>query len=136
LSLRRAALTLGVVLLVGVGAYAVISYFDARDDSTVSSSDGPGRERPAGERPVVKAGNVLLLYSDPQLAGPLRALQRDLAGGDEALAAAGQAVLVRRQPDLPVPVVALSARRRLDGSRAQLPALRDFVEYWLGRDGG
>lgn len=123
-------------MLVAAGAFGAIAYFNARDGATVSSSKGPGRERPAADKPVVKAGNVLLLYSDPQLAGPLRALQRELAGTDESLAAAGQAVLVRRQADLPAPASALSARHRLDGSSAELPALRSFVEYWLGRDTG
>lgn len=123
-------------MLVAAGVFGAISYFNSRDDATVSSTEGPGRERPAGDKPVVKAGNVLLLYSDPQLAGPLRALQRDLAGTDESLAAAGQAVLVRRQADLPAPVSALSAGHRLDSSGAELPAVRSFVEYWLGRDTG
>ncbi len=127
---------LGILVLGGAGIFGAIAYFNARDDATVSASAGPGRERAAGEPPVVQAGNVLILYSDPELAGRLRALQRELAGSDASLAAAGQAVLVRRDAGLPAPVRALSASHRLDSSRAEFPALRDFVEYWLGRDSG
>ncbi|MDQ3678084.1 MAG: hypothetical protein M3401_15025 [Actinomycetota bacterium] len=132
----RPAVAIGVVLLAAAGVIGAIAYFNARDDATVSTSRGPGRERPEGERPVVQAGNVLLVYSDSQLSPALRALQREIAGTDKALAAVGQAVLVRRQDELPVPVSALSARHRLDASRAELPALRNFVEYWLGRESG
>ncbi|MGH2841095.1 MAG: hypothetical protein ACRDKY_09760 [Solirubrobacteraceae bacterium] len=132
----RPFIVIGVVLLAAAGVIGAIAYFNARDDATVSTTEGPGRERPAGERPVVRPGNVLLVYSEAQLARPLLALQRELSGTDKALVAAGQAVIVRRNRALPVPVTGLSARHRLDASRAELEALRDFVEYWLGRETG
>ncbi|MBA3327851.1 MAG: hypothetical protein H0T43_06075, partial [Solirubrobacterales bacterium] len=51
-----------------------------------------------------------------------------------ALEAAGQAVLVRRGEDLGVAVRALTATRSLDAPGPRDPALRTFVEFWLGRD--
>ena len=132
----RPVIAIGVLLLTAAGVVGAIAYLNARDDATLSAAQGPGRERPAGARPAVEPGNVLLTYSEPQLAPALRALARELGGSDDALAAAGQAVLVRRRPGLPAPISALSAGHRLDAARADDPALRRFVEYRLGRRSG
>ena len=124
------------MLLTGLGVLGAIAYLNSRDDATVSTSEGPGEVRRAGEGPVtVKPGNVVLLYADRELAAPLRALQRELAGPpSEQLSAAGQAVVVQRLPDVAAPIVALSARHRLQASRPDAAQLREFVEYWLGRE--
>jgi hypothetical protein len=87
-----------------------------------------------GAQPKVAPGNVVLLYSDERLTRRLRALAADIGGPpDPALVAARQAVIVKRQPNLRVPVVAVNATNRLDASDPGSPALRAFIEYWLGR---
>lgn len=132
---RRLALGLGVLVLAVVAAAAAIAFFAARDDATVARAQGPGAPRAAGAGPAVRPGNVLLLYADPAAAGALRALAEEVAGPPSpALVAAGQAVVVRRQPGLGAPVRALSATRRLDSAGADDPALREFVEFWVGRE--
>ena len=126
---------LGVLLVALVGVVAVAAILNARDDATVEGREaGPGAERAAGARPVVAPGNVVLLYSDERLTSALRELALELGGpATPAVQAAGQAVIVRRQPGLRVPVVALTSERRLDANATGDPRLRAFVEYWLGR---
>ena len=98
--------------------------------------DGPGVARGANADPGVKPGNVVLRYSDERLTRDLQVLAARIAGEPSpALVAAGQAVLVQREPNLRVPVVALTATRRLQAGGPRDPALRSFVEYWLGRAG-
>ena len=134
---RRIAVTLGVLVLAAVGIAAALSYFNARDAATVQRSDGPGSARAAGARPAVEAGNVVLLFSDERQTTGLRELALQTGGeASPALVSAGQAVIVRRQPGLRVPVVALSSDRRLDANGAEDPQLQAFVEYWLGRSAG
>jgi hypothetical protein len=134
--MRRAAVALGVIVLAAAGAVAVMAILNARDEPTVQRSGGPGSPRVAGARPVVGAGNVVLLYSDERETAALRELALDTGGPATAeVRAAGQAVLVVRQPGLRVPVVALTTDRRLDASGPDDPRLRAFVEYWLGRRG-
>jgi hypothetical protein len=134
---RRAVQALVVVAAAAIGIAVLVMVFAARDDATVSPSSGPGVARPAEATPLVSGGNVALLYSDERLTRRLRELAVDLAGpADASLVAAGQAVIVRRRPNLRVPVVAVSATRRLDASGPDDPALRGFIEYWLGREAG
>ena len=132
---RKALLALLVVVAAIAGLAALITVLAARDDATVTESAGPGASRPQNARPAVRAGNVVLLYSDERLTRRLRELASDIGGSaNEALVAAGQAVTVQRQAGLRVPVVAVSAGRRLDAGGPDDPALRAFVEYWLGRE--
>jgi hypothetical protein len=127
-----AAVAVVVAIAAVVGLSALVA---SRDDSTVTRATGPGAERPSGSRPQVAPGNVVLLYSDERLTRRLRALATDIGGPpDPALVAAGQAVLVRHQPNLRVAVVALTATRRLDAASPEDPALRAFAEYWLGKE--
>lgn len=131
---RKIGIGGGVLALAVAAAIAALAFFDARDDATVLRTPSPGVARAAGEAPPVRSGNVLLLYRDLRSAAPLRALADELSGPpDPALEAAGQAVIVRRSPQLPGPVRALSAARRLDGRGAGDPAVRGFAEFWLGR---
>jgi hypothetical protein len=128
-------LVAAAAVVVAIGAvFGVAALLASRDDSTVIKSAGPGVQRPAGARPRVAAGNVVLLYSDERLTRRLRALAADIGGpADPALVAAGQAVVVRHVLNLRVAVVAVTATRRLDAASPEDPALRRFAEYWLGR---
>ncbi|MEA2221046.1 MAG: hypothetical protein QOJ35_3672 [Solirubrobacteraceae bacterium] len=136
MTLRRAAGAAGVVLVAALGVAAVIALLNARDEGTVRPAAGPGTPRVAGARPAVARGNVVLLFSDERETTALRALALDTGGpATPALVAAGQAVVVRRQPGLRVPVVGLTRDRRLDAAGPDDPRLRGFVEYWLGRAG-
>lgn len=132
----RAVAVLAVAVLAVAGVVGIAAYLQSRDDATLKSDQGIGRLRTPGGRPVVRPGNVLLLYSDARQATGLRALGRELGGSDAALAKAGQAVLVQRAANQRVPVMALSARHRQDASTSSDPAVRRFVEYWLGRAAG
>jgi hypothetical protein len=133
LSRRTIAIALGVVVVAAAGITAATAYFDSRDDATLEINSGPGTIRPRDARPVVSAGNVLLLYREAAQAPRLRDLAHELGGAGAALKAAGQAVLVRRDARLRAPVRALSARHRLDAAQSGDRALRDFAERWLGR---
>jgi hypothetical protein len=131
----KVGFALGAVLVAVIGIAGVAALLASRDDSTVTPAAGPGLVRPAGAQPKVAPGNVVLLYSDERLTRRLRALATDIGGpADPALVAAGQAVVVRRQPGLRVPVVAVTATHRLNSGDPGEPALRAFVEYWLGRE--
>jgi hypothetical protein len=135
LTRTRVATALGVVLVVALGIAGAIAFFNGRDSATVSDAAGPGHVRPAGQQPTVKPGNVLLVYSDAKFAPQLRQIQDDLSGTDKALVAAGQAVIVRRGA-APLGIAALSARHRIDASRADGNVVSGFAEYWLGRKDG
>jgi hypothetical protein len=131
---RKAVLALAVVAAAALGIFAIAALLASRDNSTVTPDAGPGVVRPAASRPVVAPGNVVLLYSDERLTSDLRALAADIGGPpDPALVAAGQAVVVRHRLNQRVPVIAVTAKRRLDASAPGDPALRAFAEYWLGR---
>ncbi len=132
---RRIGVALVALLLAAVGVVAAIAYFNARDDATVTRSDGPGKPRAADARPVVAAGNVVLLFSDERETTALRALATDIGGpATPALRKAGQAVIVNRQTGVRSPVVAVTKDRRYDAAGTDDPALRGFIEYWLGRE--
>jgi hypothetical protein len=134
---RRAAVAIAGLVVAAAGVIAVMAFLNARDDPRTSRERGPGIARAKGARPVVAPGNVVLLYSDERLTAELRALALDTGGpATPALIRAGQAVVVRRQPGLRIPVVAVTSDRRLDAQRPGDPQLRAFIEYWLGRQGG
>jgi hypothetical protein len=131
---RKAVLALVVVVTAALGIFGVAALLASRVDSTVTPKDGPGAVRPAGARPIVAPGNVVLLYSDERLTSDLRRLAADIGGPpDKALVAAGQAVIVSHRLNQRVPVTAVTATHRLDAGAPGDPALRAFVEYWLGR---
>lgn len=131
----KALLAIGATVLAVIGVAGIAAFFAARDEATVPQhSDGPGTPRPVNARPEVKPGNVVLRYSDERLTRELRTLAGEVAGEPTpALVAAGQAVLVQREPNLTVPVTALSASHSLQARDPRDRTLRSFVEYWLGR---
>lgn len=132
----KAFLAIGAAVFAVICVAALAAFFASRDEATVpqGQADGPGVPRGANTDPAVMPGNVVLRYSDERLTRDLRALAARLAGEPSpALVAAGQAVLVQREPNLRVPVTALTATRRLQADGPRDPALRSFVEYWLGR---
>ncbi len=129
---------LATVILTILLVAAAAAFFVSRDDATVpqTSQRGPGVARPAGAEPKVRPGNVVLLHSDERLTSQLRELAERSAGPpDEALQAAGQAVLVQQRANLDVAVTAVTSTRMLEAGGPDDPALRAFIEYWLGRTG-
>jgi hypothetical protein len=129
---RRGVLVGAAALLTVAAVFGVLMFFSARDDSTIGDdgADAPGRADPALTADTLARGNVVLRFSAPADREVLRALAGEF--GPESLAEQGQAVLVRR--DLGARgVVAEAYRRRLEVAAADDPALRTFVEYWLGR---
>jgi Protein of unknown function (DUF3105) len=143
-TLRRAgAIVLAVVVALG-GAIGLLALLDARDSARVRrpAAAGPGAPvpggAPAGISPALRRdlarGDVVFLYGSPQPPAGLRALAEEVQDGpaDPSLVAAGQAVLVARQPGT-TGVVALAWSRRLRARSPTDPALRRFAETWLGR---
>ena len=87
---------------------------------------------------VLESGDVVLVYGDRTLRSRLRDLQNDAAGPfDAEVARAGQAVVLSHSSRFAGKgVVALAWRHLLRVSSPNDPALRDFVEFWLGRGAG
>jgi hypothetical protein len=146
------------VLAVG-GLSLALWFFTANDDATTSGPIGtvPGIawNRPTPHAADVARGNVVLRVGSTDDTDAAMALARDLAGPDTpALRAAGQAVIVdaprrdaRGKPAVScagggrVPitcptVVAFAAGRIFTATEVGDPALRAFLDYWLGRAAG
>jgi hypothetical protein len=128
------AATLVVSLAALVGLIALLN---SRDKSGVAQhaalTAGPGK--PYRGVPVlspalqdaVKLGNVVVLYRD---AAPPAGTTALVPPGGKALEAAGQAVLVDREPTLAKPLAAVAATRI---EEADSPGqLRPFIDHWLG----
>ena len=131
----RLVVTVGTALLAVIGVAALAAFFVSRDDATVpQDDDGPGVERATNRDPHVKPGNVVLLFSDERLTSDLRELAERTAGGPSAaLAAAGQAVLLDRRPNMKVPVTAVTSKRLLEAAGPDDAKLQSFIEFWLGK---
>jgi hypothetical protein len=127
-----------VVALTIAGTLLALWFFTARDQPTTSapSQEAPGRAF-TGASPYdadLQRGNVVMVVPRDQVDAAHK-LALELAGpGDPALRAAGQAVLVRGAPG--AGVAAYAKGRMLRAGRTSDPALREFVEYWLGRVAG
>jgi hypothetical protein len=140
--MRRLGLLLAVVVLAALGAFAAISFFNARDDAGVGApaTEAPGVPlaelggvtAPAGVAP----GNVVILYSDTAQKATLEALAQEIAGPTNSdLEQAGQAVLVRRDAAASG-IVALAGDRGVRVTDPADPNLRAFVEGNLGAAAG
>jgi hypothetical protein len=137
MSARRVA-TWAATLVVGLAALvALVAVLNSRDKSGVAESAdvsaGPGK--PYRGEPVlspaledaVKRGNVVVLYRDE---APPPGTAQLVPPGGKALEAAGQSVVIDREPTLTRPLAALSAKRiQVVDAPAQL---QPFIDYWLG----
>jgi hypothetical protein len=128
------AATLVVSLAALVGLIALLNSRDKSGvDQQAAVTAGPGkpyRGEPAlspALKDALKLGNVVVLYRDPS---PPAGTPSLVPPGGKALEAAGQAVLVDRQPTLATPLAAVAATRIQE---ADAPGqLRPFIDYWLG----
>jgi hypothetical protein len=96
----------------------------------------PAREQLAGPDELLHAlelGDVVILYASRTPPRALRELQDELSGPfDRELAAAGQAVILSRDPSVQQ-TTALAWRHRLRAGAADDPKLREFADFWLAK---
>jgi hypothetical protein len=116
---------------------ALIAFFNAHDTATTSTNGngGPGTVDTTEATAQLRAGNIVLQYSNPADATALRAVARAEAGTDEpdaSLVAAGQAVIVERLPSASG-VIARAYHRALHAPNGKDPAVEDFVSAYLGQ---
>ena len=130
--MRRGVLIAVAAVLTVAAILGVLTFFSARDDSTIGGDEGnaPGEPAPDVTSPQLERGNVVLFFSTPADRDVLRALAEEF--GPESLADQGQAVLVRRDPGRQG-IEAVAYKRRLQVAAPDDPELRRFIEYWLGR---
>lgn len=156
----RALLRAGIVVLLALaGAVGILVVLSSRDASPVSSPSGPGQSGPirAAVPPIsgthravsvtrddapisddalvaaLSSGDVVLVYGSGQGPPALHALALALAPPfSPALAAAGGAVILTPRPGT-TGILALAWRHQLRTATPADPALRDFVDFWLGR---
>jgi hypothetical protein len=144
------------VALALAGLALALWFFTANDDATTRAPDavvpGTPASDPVAWAPELRQGNLMLIARDAAAERAARALARDVAGADYSpdLRATGQAIRVLRlaacvQPGCdvgPLPqapggedaAVVAYAHDRVAAARAVSdPALRRFLEYWLGR---
>ena len=115
----------------------MIAFFNAHDSPTTSgnASTGPGQADTTASSSVLRAGNVILEYSNRADLAPLRAIARAETGTDAAdssLVAAGQAVIIGRIRS-GTGVTARAYRRTLHAPNGRDPAVEDFVSAYLGQ---
>lgn len=136
--MRIAGIALLVVALVAIGGFALSAFVSGRDSASIDTAGGPGEPRTGDLGPqadVGVPGNVVILHAGAADGPALQALAEDIGGpASPELEQAGQAVLVRRAPQARG-IVAVSSTHALRASSADDPALRAFVEAWLGNPG-
>ena len=134
--MRRLGLVAIAIVVALAGTVGLIAFFQSRDEPELSSGGGntPGAQAPqeTGER--LRQGNIVLTYREAADAAALRRFAEDVAGPpDQELVEAGQAVIVERAKAQGERIVAHAYKRRLAAQSAEDPALREFVEAWLGQ---
>ena len=154
--MRRALGLLLAVLVAFAAVVGLLLFLQARDRSTLDRSGdatpnpgttvvSPAPARRAAVRrdgvaltedqvrTAVLAGNVVLVYGAAADAGPLRAVQDDVAGPfDPDLAKVGEAVILARRPGTGG-VVAMALGHELRVASADDPRLRDFAGAYVGK---
>ncbi|MDX6666059.1 MAG: hypothetical protein QOG68_2265 [Solirubrobacteraceae bacterium] len=135
--MRKVVGTIICIAIAVAGVIGLISFFDSRDSSTTGGGAAtlpdPGVTAPAAAGGLVRSGNVVLTFSDPTFAAKLRTLASDLGAPDSPeLRAAGQAVVVRRDPKAGG-VVATAYKHTLSVASPADTRLQDFIERWLGQ---
>jgi hypothetical protein len=151
---------IGVVIVVG-GLLLLLNVFSSRDTGDLATSNnGPGqlesapgnppssgatdgpnlvRETDVGDPALVKAlaqGNVALVYGSAKPPAGLADLREQLTGPfDPELAAAGQVAFLVHRPGTQG-IVALAWKRRLTVTSPTDPALKDFIDVWVGKGEG
>jgi hypothetical protein len=81
---------------------------------------------------ALELGDVILAYGSDEPGDALTRLQEELAGPfDPELAAAGQSVILAHVDGLAEPV-AVAWRHTLEFQDPADPAVREFIEAWLG----
>lgn len=117
----------------------LVAFFNDRDESTTSvAGAGPGTSVPTsggGADVFLRAGNVRIVVPGPGERRTVLAMAREVAGDppdSAALRRSGQAIEVALGTGAR-DIGAFAYRRVLRTSDPSDPALREFVEYWLGR---
>ena len=130
--MRRLVGTFAAVAIAVVGVIGLIAFFNSRDESTTQAPAEQTTTAAASGEALLEAGNVVLRYSDQAHAAPLRRLAENLGAPDTPeLRAAGQAVVLRREPGV-AGVEARAQSAKLAVADPADPALQAFVERWLG----
>ena len=134
--MRRAGI-IGATLVVALaGTMGLIAFFQSRDDAELEGGGGaqPGVVAPDETSAELQRGNVLLTYREPADEKGLQVIARDLNGAPAAeLVDEGIAVLIRRVDGQGERIVAHAYKRRLAAQSPEDPALREFVEVFLGQ---
>jgi Protein of unknown function (DUF3105) len=135
---RRTGLVALALVVALAGAVGLIAFFQSRDEPELSGGGGdkPGAVAPDETEATLARGNVVLTFREPADERGLQRLAEDIAGPPEPeLVDAGQAVIVERRADQAERIVARAYKRRLAAQTPEDPALREFVEAWLGQGG-
>lgn len=85
---------------------------------------------------ALELGNVVLVYGSPKPPAGLQHVANATASPfTPALAAAGQAVILTRRPGTSG-IIGLAWTRLIRLATPSAPALRQFIDYWLGKGAG
>jgi hypothetical protein len=130
------------VLALG-GLALALWFFTANDDATTSAPIGSAPGVPAQDpRPFaseLRGGNLVVSIDDAARLSTARRLAREVTGAEDspALRAAGQSIrIVAPVGGHASAAVAYAHDRTIAAPSLDDPALRGFLEYWLGRAAG
>ena len=135
--MRRAGILAATVVVAVIGVGGLILFFQSRDDAQLEGGGGskPGVVAPEETDAELVRGNVLLTYREPADEKGLQTIALDINNGpvDPDLRDAGTVVLIRRVKDQGERIVARAYQRRLAAQSPEDPALREFIEAFLGQ---
>jgi len=118
---RRLVVGVLAVVVALAAVVGLVAFLQARDDAGLGSA-APGVVDPSSGGGL--DGDVVLLADDPDALRPLAEEYNDPGG---------PRVRIDRLPGEGDGVTAIADMRRLDATGPDDPALRAFIEYWLGR---